>query len=351
MPTVKHTREASLDFLKIVSTLLILLHHYQNAFGVRFGLVAFGGGSGKFYFGYVVELFFLISGYLAAKSVEKIEAGQSFRDFFLPRVIRIVPLAAISTLFYTLCWLICWRGQGIEVWKVLVTCLCVQSGGLFSVMYINSHLWYLSVLLLCTFLLYLLTALAKKLGIKSRYLFLGMVLIGLTTAISKLSVPFLNEQAARGYMSFFLGILLYQLLRAHQPSVKLKLLCGVLIITVTLAIVFCYNEIAGWIQYLMTFLFYPALLIVCRSEKVNRCFEGKFFSVAAAISFDVYVWHFEFNTFSSVANTVLNLGIDFGTLPTEILMIAAEVCVGVLSYYILDKPISSWLKTKLLKAS
>ena len=51
-----------LDILKIISATLIVFHHYQQAFQVRFDFIDFFGG--RIYFGNLVELFFMISGFL-----------------------------------------------------------------------------------------------------------------------------------------------------------------------------------------------------------------------------------------------------------------------------------------------
>jgi len=73
-------RNYGLDFLKIVATILIVFHHYQQVLNVEFAGINFFGG--KFYFGYLVELFFLISGFLMFKYIERIKQGLTFKEFF-----------------------------------------------------------------------------------------------------------------------------------------------------------------------------------------------------------------------------------------------------------------------------
>ena len=70
-----------LDILKIVATILIVFHHYQQILNVEFNKINFFGG--KFYFGHLVELFFLISGFLMFNYIEKIKQGLSFEEFFI----------------------------------------------------------------------------------------------------------------------------------------------------------------------------------------------------------------------------------------------------------------------------
>ena len=57
-----------LDVLKIVAITLIVFHHYQQVFECDLGALAFYGG--EFYFGRLVELFFMVSGFLTLHTHE-----------------------------------------------------------------------------------------------------------------------------------------------------------------------------------------------------------------------------------------------------------------------------------------
>ena len=55
-------RKYSLDVLRIIATILIVFHHYGQVTGLYLeGHINYWNG--RFYFGYVVEFFFLLSGY------------------------------------------------------------------------------------------------------------------------------------------------------------------------------------------------------------------------------------------------------------------------------------------------
>ncbi len=55
-------RKYSLDVLRIIATILIIFHHYGQVTGLYLeGHINYWNG--RFYFGYVVEFFFLLSGY------------------------------------------------------------------------------------------------------------------------------------------------------------------------------------------------------------------------------------------------------------------------------------------------
>ena len=50
-------RDVSFDFLKVFATILIVCHHFQQALEVRWNYPKINLFGGRFYFGYLVELF------------------------------------------------------------------------------------------------------------------------------------------------------------------------------------------------------------------------------------------------------------------------------------------------------
>ena len=85
-------RNYSLDFFKIIATILIVFHHYQQILSIEFGEINFYGG--KFYFGYLVEFFFLISGFLMFNYIERIKEGltlvMKFYYIFIPKYLETI---------------------------------------------------------------------------------------------------------------------------------------------------------------------------------------------------------------------------------------------------------------------
>ena len=54
------------DYIKIIAASLLVFHHYQQVFECKFAGINFYGGHIEF--GFLVELFFTISGYLTLYS-------------------------------------------------------------------------------------------------------------------------------------------------------------------------------------------------------------------------------------------------------------------------------------------
>ena len=162
-------RNCSLDVLRITATVLIIFHHYQQITGAYFeGHINFFNG--RFYFGYLVEFFFLLSGYFMYRYVEKIREGLSFEAFFVPRALRLLPLVFVSSVaeqvFLGVYKSVCGGGTGfdnvsISIWGLVLNAFGLQTGWVFNGYMINNPTWYISVLMLCYVVFYLLSYLVN----------------------------------------------------------------------------------------------------------------------------------------------------------------------------------------------
>ena len=212
-------RKNGLDILRIIATVLIVFHHYQQALG-DFPGSSFSFYSGKFYFGYIVELFFVLSGFLSFRYVERIQNGLNFGTFIGKRALRLLPGVCIgSVLFYILSILYLhlnqepWLGSYSHFWEIGVNAIGMQAGWFFDANRLNFPLWYISVLLICYIWLYLFTWLSSKIKVPKEiwYFIMGIVGLGIKLCLARgiiIHVPFFNGYTARGYFAFFFGLLL-----------------------------------------------------------------------------------------------------------------------------------------------
>lgn len=210
-------REYSLDVLKIVATTFILFHHYQQGSGAVYKYINFWDG--QFYWGYLVELFFVLSGYFSFIYVKKIKEGWCFREFAYKKITRLIPLLALSVFVEAAIYL--YRihlGAEIEIslWGILLNALGVQTGWVTQVKAVNGPSWYISVLLLCYLLFYVVTYLSKRWRIPHTYFYIGTICVGIAINTYGLSLPFLNSSTARGYVGFFTGVLLAAYLKKYE---------------------------------------------------------------------------------------------------------------------------------------
>lgn len=153
-------REYSLDLIRIIATILIVFHHYQQVTGAVFDSINFWNG--KFYFGYMVELFFILSGYFMYKYIAKIKKGESFSGFYKKRFLRLFPLMLFGAIMYEIFIIIyqrvyneLWFGIHPTLWGTIIASLGIQEGWGFLNPCVNNPTWYISVLLLCYIIFYM----------------------------------------------------------------------------------------------------------------------------------------------------------------------------------------------------
>lgn len=214
---MKESRKILPDILRVVLTACVLFHHYQQLTGTFFyrGINFYGG---KFYFGYIVEVFFLMSGFFMVPYVAKIRDKMSFPVFFGKRLIRLLPSMIAATIFYDIALFFYVRlcngtlryPTDINVFGSIVTALGLGSWSITKDFEINPICWYVSVLLLCYILMYIFVFLSKITKIPTGIMLSIPMIAGVViTHVTEFSViPFLSTRIARGYIHFFGGLLL-----------------------------------------------------------------------------------------------------------------------------------------------
>lgn len=345
-------RDYSLDFIKIIATIFIIFHHYQQVIGVCFdkGINFYNG---KFYFGYMVELFFVLSGYFMYSYIEKIQKGVTFRRFFLKRFLRLFPLMMLGAITYEVFLAIyqnmyqsSWFDIQTTLWGTIIASLGIQDGWALPNPCVNNSTWYISVLLLCYIIFYFIVYLSKRLSVSPKYFFVFMIFLGMGINTYGINLPFLNASSSRGYYAFFFGIILADLIRERRIEKKDALLCIFILIIITVLIIFRTEFVSTGINYIMTYIYYPALIIVCKSDFVGKILNRKFIGKLGQISFDVYIWHNPFYILLFILIKVLNWNIDLNSYWTMIGYAVVCYLFGVFSYYCIEQPISKWVDKK-----
>lgn len=337
-------RNYGLDFLKIVATILIVFHHYQQALNVEFTKINFFGG--KFYFGYLVELFFLISGFLMFNYIERIKQGLDFKSFFINRVKRLLPLVAIAAILYECLIYFYFRifgekflDQGLNFFGTVISILGIQAGWSFENPMINNPMWYISVLILCYILFYILTKVSILKKYDYTYFYIILIFLGLSIQKNNTNSAFLNYYTARGYYSFFFGVLFSIYFNNYKIRKSVKILSILLVIFITYLILRHYSIIEKNINYTLTFIYYPALIIIFNINIMKKIYSSKLIIKIAEISFNVYVWHVGAILIFIIINRACNLNINFSSYKVMIIFTVLLYIFGTISHYLIEKPL------------
>ena len=201
-------RSYSLDLIKFISTICILCHHFQQGTGVRFKYINFWGG--HFYFGRLVELFFIISGLLITKYMYHVGKNLSFSVFMKKRYFRLIPIVAICTFMDFIVRIIVGtisvENFAVNVLDTLTVALGIH--GLFSTaITLNNPMWYISPLLLCYAVFYIMCYFARNNKLQTVCFPIIFILLGCIMLLG-FDYPFFNLYIGRGLIAFFSGVLL-----------------------------------------------------------------------------------------------------------------------------------------------
>lgn len=334
----------NLDFLKAVCAVCIVFHHYQQHFAVKFQYFNFFDGF--FPFGRLVELFFIISGFLTVYT--DCEDSTGVYTPLLRKGIRLFPtvwlslLSAVSLDFVGL--LVCGKpfSYPVDDWRYLLANFTLTFSGWVSGFDngINNPTWYLCVLMLCYWLYYLLKNFCIRRNITNLIWIYGAIPVGILL-LNKVfhaynnGYPFFFESDLRGIPTFFTGTFLckgYQKLnnKANMATVSAAafLVCFVL----------C--ALAGFNWYLLAFTVFPCLvLFLVSAPQMSQRWIG----FAGEISFQIYIWHSVINKLVDLQEEAVNRTVPKGVFP---MLIVTAVSIGVAMgvYWFFEIPIGKKLR-------
>ncbi len=347
---IQKSKNGAVELLRIVTITLILFHHYQQIYGIyHIGGINFYNG--RFPFQYLVEMLFLLSGYLAWRYHKRICEGLSFGTYLKERVWRLFPGMVIADLacyalmyFYYRSFGSYWMDIPINKGRLLITLLGMGSGWFVEGTRINSPTWYVSVLFLCLILLFILTKLAQKLK-KPMWIFsvamivLGLICWGLNLYTEIGFVPFWDIYSCRGYYAFFMGLLLAEL--QEKKAIPQK---GILIwLGIGIGTLVCFLLIPGpyrnWINVLLAMVICPPVLLLLVSDKAEAITKGrKVIPFLGKMSYSVFLWHVPFIIAMWFYLMRENIFLDLKNPVVMILYAIAAWAVGILCYFVLELP-------------
>lgn len=340
------SRDGSLDFLKTAATICIVFHHYQQSTGAQFAK-GINFYSGKFSFADLVELFFVISGFLMLAYEDRIRNGLSFPVFFAKRHLRFLPLMTLGAFvwelfieLHNLFFRKLFQNQTASVWGFIIASLGIQAGGALPNPMINNPTWYISVLLICYTVFYFIQWICLRYKLNVVYFYLGMIFLGMGIITYGINLPFLTEGTGRGYYAFFTGILLAKALdKLHRSPRPIFITLGIVfLIAFPIAFAAYPRFFSLGLGYLITFVYSPVLIIVFRSEKISRFFRAKVFSLLGQVSFDAFIWHAPLLAITAFFSKLFNANIDYCRVENMFFFLMICYFVSFLSYYWIEKP-------------
>lgn len=344
------TRLTNLDVIKAVAAVFIVFHHYQQIFDVRFSGINFFGGS--FYWGRMVELFFVISGFVMVTSDDP-EDYHVVRSF-LKKCARIYPPVMLSVTVllllqgaHSLVYGDMMFAKTYSLGQIITSYLLIFNGFGFHVgLGVNNPTWYLCVLLLCYVVYYTIKIVFRE---RNRW---KIALYLLITGIAGFAVcfplmdmdqiPFMEWGNLRGYCCFFMGVLI-AVFQNELRNKRFGAVAGAAAIVIWLtATVSGIIGVDYW-PTLVILLFGGMVMLATSIKQIPYQAIQK----AGGVSYEVFLWHVP--TFYAVQFVSEILEIEFRHSYCSMIIVTILVeCVAVCIYTCFEIPITRYLKMKAL---
>lgn len=224
MPEKKIENFACFNLLKFIGAIVIAVFlHYNDHFLPYLGIEN-PFASNKFlwhishYTFVFVEMYFIISGILFDRVyIEKINQGMSLELFLMKRVVKLFPLLIVTSIIMYICNMMCfvlsgslWSCGTLSLWELFGDILFGGKSFLGAAGTLNAPIWYVSVLMPCYIVGYFLAKLNGKWNRK--IVFIIPIIAGIMMQYSGLNCVGWNPSIARGYIAFFVGVVLDKLM-------------------------------------------------------------------------------------------------------------------------------------------
>lgn len=322
------------DFARGLAALGVLAHHVDVP------------GTKQFYV--FVDFFFVLSGFVLAKSLDSIQDRGDWRQFALKRLFRFMPLVwlAIATKV-SLTFIGTLIGKPCEPYEcepalILSAALLLQVFVPATFMVLGP-LWSLSVELFVNF------GYAAKLPISRKTTTFAGIGIGLVLTIASYFVPrygpnlFDNFHGfARGVFAFGCGLAITYLPKLAKPIW--------LILASALASVFVLKVDLGEFQPLVAAVVFTALVwsLSCLMRETDNRFYVFVATLFGNASFGIYVWH------GAIRGTVQKLaslvGLDAGSVGywsfNFVVLSVISICIALATFHWIEMPIMGWFRKK-----
>lgn len=352
-PKCNKTNEA-INGLRGLVALIIALFHFELIFPF--------GRKNVFSTGYLgVEFFFILSGFLLVRSYySQSNSGEySIRKVMIKKITRFYPPYFVAVVSLILLYSINWFGGNVYKWivseeyiaKSMLAELCmVQTSGIGEFRYIDGPVWYVSALIICTFIYLLFLKLTNK--------YTHRIVIPVVTVLSYIALYKLNMYMSpetficgsiptawiRGIAGMGLGMTAYFIYIMLGVGVgKLRFITSSILEVITVSCFFAmllFRTPSKWNYLVLVPSSILIILLFSNRGIVSKVLEMKVFQFFGAISFSFYLMQ-------STCSNFVHSHLSFLKQPlVTIVYLVINIVSGAVVYYFVEKQGSKYLKYK-----
>ena len=273
----------------------------------------------------------------------------TLKMLYCRRAFRVRPLVGISAIVFEIGLVLYKRATGtlffnhdLDLSGTLFNSIGVQAGWATPNPMVNNPTWYVSVLLLCYLIFYLVNYLAGKCHVNVNYLYFSIIFIGMGTLSYGINLPFINNIAGRGYYAFFFGIVLANFLSKHKKSINKYSIIAIMIISLTIYYIYYLQKNGQSFDdfYWLTFAFVPSFIILAETKVIRKIFSGRFWSLLAKSAYNVFIWHVCMEMLYKYLLFKYPELLKYAEWKMMLYALGIDWTVGILSYFLIEKPIT-----------
>ena len=340
--------------IKGIACIFVVLCHYYAILGNGIlSNVAFSNilktGYTKGY--WAVEMFFMISGFLISYQYKNKIQNMRASEFISKRLKSLYPtyfIATIIGIIITFIDIILTDGKVVskplDFWNIILSFSLLKKGYVInSGNPLGMAMWFICVLFLCYLIYYFI---AKKLKSTSYVIFICfMIFIGWICIDRNLNIPFLYYDNGRGYITFFIGVILYEIYSQKFNKVLVSyILTIVSIFVVIIGRIFNEKNIYGNELMVMITLVYPTIIFA--SLNIGGRLLALFpFKILGRMSTAIFVCHAPIMTLIKIFDLYWNLEIPYNS---HIIFLAIMILIGCVSlgwYLIIEQRFLPYMTT------
>ncbi len=285
----KYETNNAANLMKLIFILGIVLYHehitlenpYQNILGLAYRE---GGGIGNVFF-------FMISGFFISQQYsEKLRGKEamSFKEFVCKRLASIYPLYFASNVIQLLLALRTGNTLIFDVGQFFLSLIFV-TGMKGRAMQPNFPTWFISELVLCYLLFYVVAKIARD-RVMYRTLIIAMMLLAYSLRADSI---FVLPLITTNMMNFFTGCVLAEVVNSDNPLKKLiyAITICLTVAGILLAAKYGLETISSDNAIFYSFLVVSSVIYLCSIPFIIRICDNKFIGHIGKLSTPIFFWH------------------------------------------------------------
>lgn len=280
----------SINCLKIVFSLMIVLIHTGATYGYPFGnlniirnIYSYGGMYGNYFF-FICSGFFNALHYADGISENNITCEQ----FMKRRIAKVYPVYFCASVVQVI--LLVREDSILTVKELILNILLITTGWIEDTYPFVFPAWFFSQLIICYLVFYFITKWGRN---NKNLIYILAIVGGYFLLISDYKFPFLYRHNGEGLCNFFVGVVLCHIIRVliqKNNLTKVKLLMGAIILSVVALTMLGVVSLGTDIVFECIFVYFPCLFIMLS----NSFFDGKLKAIGdlmSGISIYIFLWH------------------------------------------------------------